>query len=74
MLAARVAGVAKPKETALLSPGPWDVPITEQRPDCQGVRLLARYDRSDDVRRQEGEPDPAADVRAVASDRRGQCP
>ena len=33
MLAARVAGVAEPAETALLSPGQRDVPITEQRPD-----------------------------------------
>jgi hypothetical protein len=50
MLAARVAGVAEPEETALLSPGQRDVPITEQCPDGQGVRLLARYDRSDKAR------------------------
>jgi hypothetical protein len=43
MLAARVARVAE--ETALLSPWQRDIAITEKRPDRQGVRLLARYDR-----------------------------
>jgi hypothetical protein len=57
MLAARVAGVAKPEETTLLNPGQRDVPIREQGPHRQGVRLLSRYDRSDDVRRREGEPE-----------------
>lgn len=46
MLAARVAGVAEPEETALLGRGQRDVAITEQRPDRQGVRLLARCDGS----------------------------